>query len=108
MVEFILQYWLAFLMGGISWLFKRYFKSIDNKMDKFILENHAMKAGIQAVLRDRIRQSHQYLMDKGYATVEDRDNIFNMYEQYHNLGANGVIDCLIDEIIELPVRMKKE
>lgn len=102
-----MEYWLVAVMGGVLYLFKKYMKDLDAKFDKFIMENTAMKSGIQAVLRDRIIQSHKYLIDKGIANVEDRDNIFNMYEQYHQLGANGVIDGLMDDICELPVRKPK-
>jgi hypothetical protein len=108
MTEFIMQYWLAFLFGGITYLFRHYLKKLDTKLDTFTKEQVAMKVGIQAVLRDRIIQSHKYLGDRGYATIEDRDNIFNMYEQYHQLGANGVIDGLMDDICELPVRKPKD
>ena len=102
-----MEYWLAFIMGGIAYIFKRYLKNLDEKFDRFLLDNKAMKAGIQVLLRDRIRQSHNFLMNKGFATVEDRDAICNMYEQYHNLGANGVVDNLMDEISQLPVIEKR-
>ena len=107
MIEFIMQYWLAFLFSGVAWLVRYYLRKLDHKLDTFIKEQTAMKAGIQVMLRDRIRQAHTHLMDKGYASVEDRDNIFNMYEQYHQLGSNGVVDGLLDEICELPVRKPK-
>lgn len=104
MIEIATQYWLTFLFGGVAYLIRRYFKIFDAKIDRFIAEQQATKAGIQVILRDRIRQLHHFLTEKGFATVEEKDNIFQMYEQYHNLGANGVIDGLIDEICNLPVR----
>jgi hypothetical protein len=108
MVEFILQYWLAFIFGGVAWLIRVYLKKLDGKLDKFLIEQRATKGGVQVILRDRIRQLHGHLIDKGFATVDERDNIFEMYEQYHALGANGVIDGLMDDICSLPVTKRGE
>jgi len=108
MTDLILEYWVVVAMGGLLYFIKKYFNHFDKKIDKFITENKSMKLGIQAVLRDRIIQSHRYLTDKGFASIEERDSIYNMYDQYHTLGVNGVIDCLIDEIGELPIRLKRE
>ena len=58
--------------------------------------------GVQALLRDRLIQSYNYYMDKGYAPIYARENWENMWKQYHNLGENGVMDDLHGKFMALP------
>ena len=71
-------------------------------------EQRAIKAGVHAILRDQLIKSYNYFMQKGYLEIHDRDNINNLYLQYHALGANGVIDNLVGEMMRLPVKRRKE
>ena len=112
MIETILEYWVLFVTGVGSYVIRKYLKKLEDKLDRkfdaVLKEYSAVKYGTQAMLRDRIIQSYNYLTQRGYATIDDRDNLFNMYEHYHNLGGNGVIDGLMDEICNLPIRNPKE
>lgn len=65
-------------------------------------QNKAVKAGLQAVLRDRLQQAYKHYEAKGYAEPDDRDNFENMYQQYHTLGANGVMDDIRTKFFQLP------
>ena len=52
-------------------------------------------------------------MERGFVPIHERDNINNLYKQYLNLGGNGTVPRLMDEIEDLPVhdiseRMKGE
>lgn len=60
------------------------------------------RSGLQAVLRDRLYRLNKDCVGKGYTTQEDRDNFENMYDKYHTLGANGVMDVTHDKFFELP------
>lgn len=64
---------------------------------------HAIKKGIQALLRDRLIQGYKYYSHQGFADVNDRANMENVYVQYHALGANGVMDDLRKKFLELPI-----
>lgn len=66
------------------------------------VEIKALKKGLQALLRDRLLQSYKHHEAKGYATVEDRENWINMYNQYHDLGVNGVMDDIKEKFLDLP------
>lgn len=59
---------------------------------KIMVEGDATKAGVQALLRNSLYHLYNECRHKGYATQSDRQNFENMYKQYHNLGANGVMD----------------
>lgn len=68
-------------------------------------QNKAIKEGLQAILRDRLLQSYKHYESKGYADADDRDNWENMYQQYHTLGANGVMDDIRNKFFQLPTHL---
>lgn len=65
-------------------------------------ENEALKAGVQALLRDRIIQAYNHYMDKEYIPIYALESIEACYKSYEELGENGVIDGLMEQIRELP------
>lgn len=65
-------------------------------------ENDALKAGLQALLRDRIIQAYNhYVQDKGWIPIYAKESIDACYRSYEALGDNGVIDNLMQQINEL-------
>lgn len=65
-------------------------------------QNKAIMLGVQAILRDRLLQGYRHYIDKGWADYDDRENLENIYKQYHALGANGVMDDMRDQFRRLP------
>ena len=68
----------------------------------------AIKRGVQALLRDRLTQGYKYHEKEGWADIDDRRNLENIYVQYHNLGQNGVMDDLRNKFLALPTHPPKE
>ena len=52
-------------------------------------QSQAIMLGVQALLRDRLLQGYKHYLDKGWADLDDRSNIENIWKQYHALGGNG-------------------
>ena len=67
------------------------------------IQIRAVKKGVQALLRDRLIQGYKYYRGQGWADEDDRSNMENVYQQYHALGANGVMDNLRDRFLALPL-----
>lgn len=65
-------------------------------------ESRMIRNGITAVLRDRIVQAYMYYESKGYLPLKERENIYMMYVAYHDLGGNGLVTQLYNEMQELP------
>lgn len=58
--------------------------------------------GLQSLLRaEIIRQSEKWL-EKGYCPVYAKDALTKEYESYHELGGNGTITSIYNELMELP------
>lgn len=66
--------------------------------------NVATEKGLQALLRDRLIYQYDKYKAKGYAPIYAKENFENLYQQYHNLGANGVMDDIYNDFRKLPVR----
>ncbi len=65
-------------------------------------ENNALKAGLQALLRDRIIQAYNhYCDDKKWIPIYALEGINACFRSYEALGENGVIDNLMQQINEL-------
>lgn len=89
------------LLVTVGRYFMRRMKAIESK-------NEAVCLGVQALLRDRLIQSYNYHLDKGYAPIYAKQNFENMWKQYHNLGVNGVMDGIRDNFMNLPDRPESE
>ena len=108
MDEFILKYWLQVVFGIVLTILSFGVRKIAASLKNEIADQKSIKLGIQAILRDRLIQSYNVHTALGYCEIHDRDNISNMYKQYHTLGANGVIDRLINEVTNLPVKQREK
>ena len=62
----------------------------------------SLRKGLQALLRAQMISDYNKFMEKGYMPIYAKQSFENCYKQYHNLGANGVIDKLYEEAMALP------
>lgn len=69
---------------------------------KTIAEIKALKAGMQALLRAQMIDDYNKWGEKEYAPIYARENFENCWNQYHDLGANGVMDDIHVKFLELP------
>lgn len=58
--------------------------------------------GLCALLRNEIVVAHRTYSEKGFCSIEDKRNIAEMYQAYHNLGGNDIATALKNQILELP------
>jgi len=80
-------------------------KSIQDIAEK--LNNHFEKDAIRdeaqlAQLRDRLQQAIVYYQSRGFATVDEKRTVEQLYVSYKKLNGNGIIDNYWKMFIELP------
>lgn len=80
----------------IGWIYKK-IKVNDN-------ETSAVKLGVQALLRSQMINDYNKWLDEGYAPIYARESFENCWQQYHNLGVNGVMDDIHAKFIALPTQ----
>ena len=71
-------------------------------------KTESVQLGVQALLRDRLYSTYMRYSEKGYAPIYVRENFENMYNQYHILGANGVMDDVYSKFMALPLEEKED
>ena len=67
----------------------------------------AVKLGVQALLRAQMIHEYNKWEERGYAPIYARENFQNCWKQYHDLGANGVMDDIRDKFMMLPFEPPK-
>ncbi len=71
-------------------------------------DNESVKLGIQALLRAQMIADWNKYSEKGYAPIYAKDSFESCWVQYHNLGANGVMNGIHDKFMALPDQAKGE
>ena len=101
MIEFIIEYWLEVLLGliftGISYTVKTLYK-----------KQRAVEQGVQALLRNELIRRYREYEVKGAITILDKENIEHMYKEYRNLGGNGTVAKMYDDLMNLEIKIVKE
>ena len=68
----------------------------------------AVEKGVQALLRDRLLQGYHFFYQRGMVTYGEASSYRNMYEAYHDLGKNGVMDGIYESFKNIPVHTDAE
>lgn len=99
MKEILLQTYtiaLPVILGYMVWLLKEQKKTRD-----------ANSRGTMLLLRVQLIEYHDRYMALGYIPAYAYENFCEMYEAYHDLGGNGMITHMYEEIKTLEIRKGK-
>lgn len=100
MEEIIMQTYkiaLPIVLGYIVWMLKNQKKDRD-----------ANGKGTMLLLRVQLIEYHDKYMEQGNIPSYAYENFVEMYESYHELGGNGMITKMYEEIQELHLKKKGE
>ena len=86
--------------SGIIGIFTQF---LLNRLKASEQKQQALELGVQALLRDRLIHQYEKYKSRGYAPIYAKEIFENLYEHYHKLGANGVMDSIHEEFKNLPV-----
>ena len=84
---------LPVILGYIVWLLK------EQKKDRDANSN-----GTMLLLRAKLIEYHKEWTERGYITTHGIQNFLEMYNAYHDLGGNGMVTHLKEEVEKLEVR----
>lgn len=94
--------WLSFLgVPSVVSILAWFYHIIKKQNDQY----NALKMGLQAMLRGQMINDYNHWSEKGYAPIYARENFENLWQQYHSLGANGVMDDIHDKFHKLPTKL---
>ena len=86
--------------------FPSLFLAVVGTVIAFIKSLKSLKLGTQALLRAQMISDYNKWYDKGYAPIWARENFENVWLNYHNLGANGVMDDIHNKFMSLPTEIQ--
>ena len=101
MGSFIAEYWLEFLFGLLSGAILYILKKIYGLYKR----QKAMEQGVQALLRNELIRRYREYESKGEITILDKENIEHMFKEYTNLGGNGTVAAMYEDLLELPIKI---
>lgn len=96
MNEILLQTYIIVLpiaLSYIVWLLKRQKKDRD-----------ANSRGTMLLLRAQLIDYHKEWKEREYITKHGLETFMEMYNAYHDLGGNGMVTHLLEEIKEMEIR----
>lgn len=97
---------LPIVLGYIVWMLQ---KQSTDRMDaekKQKRETEKSNKGMMLLLRIQLIEYHDKYMEKGEIPSYAYDNFCEMYDSYHDLGGNGMITKMKDEIDTLHLGTK--
>ncbi len=62
-----------------------------------------MEKGMVALLGDAIKNEYYSCASRGCIPLHSLESVEKMYAEYHNLGGNGTITKLVEDMREMPV-----
>lgn len=91
MMDVISKYFIEILLtsttSGIIYIFKQYI---------------SLKNGMKSLLRNEIIRIYDKQEEIGYCPSYMKENVKEMYENYHKLGGNGLVTKMVSKLYELP------
>lgn len=99
-MDWIVKYWVEFLFGGLIAAVGALYRLLLAERKK----RKALEAGVRAILRNDIIKLADKYLDAGEIPVYAMETVTAMYDAYHELGGNGTITKLVEEVKRLPTR----
>lgn len=98
MLESVIVYIITTVVGAILGFIATKFKRNKKK-------DLAIEQGVQALLRNEIIRRYREFESKGEISILDKENLEEMFEQYKNLGGNGTVKKMMDELLDLKTKI---
>ena len=106
-MEFIIKYWLEFAFGIFGSIIVYLLKKFISKQKEQESKQQAIEHGVQALLRNELVRRYREYKSKQEISILDRENIDAMYKEYRNVGGNGTVKELMQELEEIPTKVIK-
>lgn len=101
----VISYLIPTVLGGvIGWLTTKVKKAKDAEE----MKQTALEEGVRALLKNELVRRYREYEIKGELSILDKTSIEEMYKQYRNLGGNGTVKKLIEELLGLPTKIINE
>lgn len=107
MIEQIIVYLITTVLGIELGAVTSKLKKNKEKDEKEKKKDEAIELGVQALLRNEIIRRYREFESKGEISILDQENLDEMFEQYKNLGGNGTVKKMMNDLYELKTKIVK-
>lgn len=97
------EWWLKWVLGLMGSAVLAGFRCLHKKQKTSEKRQQALENGMVAMLRDRIVQAYYHYHARNTVTLHGLENIKGMYAAYKTLGGNGIVDKLVEDLLEMEV-----
>lgn len=107
MLEQIIVYIITTILGIALGVVSSKLKKTKEKDDEEKKKDEAIELGVQALLRNEIIRRYREFESKGEISILDQENLDEMFTQYKNLGGNGTVKKMMNDLYELKTKIVK-
>ncbi len=86
---------VSFFVGGAL-------TALFSKWKKVLKREKALEDGMKSLQRIQLIEYHDKYTERGYCPIYAKEAATRCYESYHELGGNGVITKLYNDLLALP------
>lgn len=101
----VISYLIPTILGGIIGWLTTQVKKAKKAED---IKQAALEKGVKALLKNELVRRYREYELKGELSILDKEAIEEMFNQYKNLGGNGTVKKLFDELMKLPTKIISE
>lgn len=105
MWEQVLVYVITTILGIALGAVSSRLKKTKEKDEKEKKKDEAIELGVQALLRNEIIRRYREFESKGEISILDKENLEEMFVQYKNLGGNGTVKKMMNELLNLKTKI---
>lgn len=105
MLEQIIVYLITTVLGIALGAVTSKLKNNREKDEKEKKKDEAIELGVQALLRNEIIRRYREFETKGEISILDQENLDEMFIQYQNLGGNGTVKKMMNDLYELKTKI---
>ncbi len=99
--DFVVKYAVEAVGGVIIAGLGIAYKCLSQKVQKQITDQKALRDGTLALLRSEIIRNYDTYMGRKWIPIYAMENVCALYTAYHDLGGNGTMTKLVEELREL-------
>lgn len=96
--------WITWFFAILSAVFGIAWRTSLSKLKKWKEEQDALKAGVMAMLYDRLYQGCKFYLKQQEIDDDELKNMETLYNAYHALGGNGTGTELYERVKKLPLK----
>lgn len=95
------------LVCWIAYIYSQQRKENAQKAQEQEERDNAKRELDLCIARIMLLENYEKCVDKGYYSLNERQVYHPLFENYHKMGGDGVIDVIMEKLLELPTEKEE-